>query len=139
MADFADETDVETAYGASLPTSPERVTYLLSNANARLRILLPSLAAAVDDDEDLAILAKDVVAQAVIRRLPMASGGPQPESQTQSAGPWTTTVRYTEDRSETFSDDDLALLRDALSRLDVGASTTGVGTIRLGRPDWTYP
>lgn len=139
MAQFADETDVETAYGGSLPTSEARVTYLLSIANARLRILLPALTAAVADDEDLALLAKDVVTQAVIRRFPTGDGGPQVQSQTQSAGPWSTTVRYTEDRSETFSDDDLALLREALLRLGVIIASTGVGTIKLGRPDWTFP
>lgn len=139
MAQFADETDVETAYGGSLPGTEGRVTYLLNLAIARLRLLLPALEDATENDPDLALLAKDVVVQAVIRRLPLGDGSQQVQSQTQSAGPWSTTVRYTEDRSETFSDDDLDLLRDALSRLDVGASTIGVGTIRLGRPDWTYP
>lgn len=135
---FAQSTDVTTAYGASLPGSTERVDYLLGIANARLRVLLPTLAAAVADDEDLATLAKDVVVQAVIRRLPLSNTGPQVESQTQAAGPWSTTLRYSEDRSGTFSDDDLDLLRDALGRLDTTRVSTGVGTIKLNPTDWVF-
>lgn len=138
MADFAIRTDVETSYGgSSLPGTTARTDSLLATASARLRILLPGLAAAVLEDADLALLAKDVVVQAVIRRLPLGDGNQQVQSQTQTAGPWQTTVRYSEDRSETFSDDDLALLRDALSRT-IDPVGTAAGTIRLGTPDWTF-
>lgn len=139
MADFATRTDVETSYGgSSLPGSTARTDSLLSIASARLRILLPGLAEAVENDDDLALLAKDVVVQAVIRRLPLGEGGQTVQSETQTAGPWQYTRRFTEDRSETFADDDLALLREALSRATVDLTThSGAGTIRLGRPDWT--
>lgn len=138
MADFATRPDVVVAYGgSSLPGSEARTDSLLATASARLRILLPGLAAAVENDDDLALLAKDVVVQAVIRRLPIGDGGQQVQSQTQTAGPWQTTVRYSEDRSETFSDDDLALLRDALTRTATPVGTAA-GTIRLGTPDWTF-
>lgn len=138
MADFATRPDVVVAYGgSSLPGSEARTDSLLAIASARLRILLPGLAAAVGADEDLALLAKDVVVQAVLRRLPLGEGSQQVASQTQTAGPFQTTVRYSEDRSETFSDDDLALLREALSRA-TDQVHTGAGTIRLGAPDWTF-
>lgn len=136
MADFAIRTDVETVYGGALPGTNARTEYLVRTANARLAILLPALEAAVADDDDLADIAKDIVVQAVIRRLPLVNGEPSVQSQTQTAGPWTTTVRYTEDRSETFSDDDLALLREVLNRTTENVATSA-GTIRLGRPDWT--
>lgn len=130
MAVFAEPTDVETAYGGSLPSSPEgRVEYLLDTVSARLSKLLPSLVERIADDPDLAMLAKDAVVQAVIRRLP-AIGGPQVASETQGAGPWTHTVRYTQDRSRTFSDEDLALLRDQPAGLSMG-------TIGLGLVDWS--
>ena len=138
MADFATRTDVELAYGgSSLPGSTQRVDVLLSTASARLRILIPGLAAAAESNGDIALLAKDVVVQAVIRRLPLSSEQ-QVQSHTQTAGPFQTTVRYTEDRSETFSDDDLALLRQALARTEAKTAPTGAGTIRLGAPDWSF-
>lgn len=139
MADFATRTDVEIAYGgSSLPGTPQRADMLLSTASARLRILIPGLAAVAENNADIALLAKDVVVQAVIRRLPLSSEQ-QVQSHTQTAGPFQTTVRYAEDRSETFSDDDLALLRQALTRATGGdTAPAGAGTIRLAAPDWTF-
>lgn len=137
MADFASRTDVETEYGSSLPGSTTRTQSLIDTASARLRILLPSLAGAVEDDTDLALLTKDIVVQAVIRRLPLGTDKSNVQSQTQTVGPWQSTVRYTEDRSGTFPDDDLALLREALNRTTELTGTGSAGTIRLGRPDWT--
>lgn len=139
MADFATRTDVEIAYGgSSLPGTPQRADMLLSTASARLRILIPGLAAVAENNADIALLAKDVVVQAVIRRLPLSSEQ-QVQSHTQTAGPFQTTVRYAEDRSETFSDDDLALLRQALARATGGdTAPAGAGTIRLAAPDWTF-
>jgi hypothetical protein len=137
VADFATRTDVQIEYGSSLPGTTERTDSLLQIASARLRILLPTLQTVIDDgDEDLAIMARDVVVQAVIRRLPLGSEDQGVQSVTQTAGPWQHTVRYTEDRSGTFPDDDLNLLRGALSRT-VEPLQTAAGTIKLGRPDWT--
>lgn len=128
---FAEPTDVELAYEGSLPAGSEaRVQYLLDTVSARLRILLPDLEDRITESEDLGLLATDVVVQAVIRRLPGGSSNVQ--SQTQTAGPWSTTVRYTEDRSGTFTDDDLALLGGVVAESGKGA----VGTIRIGRPNW---
>jgi hypothetical protein len=136
VADFATRTEVETEYGSSLPGTPLRTDTMLQTVSARLRILLPGLAEAVADNEDLAILARDVVIQAVIRRLPLGSEDSGVQSVTQTAGPWQHTVRYTEDRSGTFPDDDLADLRRALSHTREPVQTAA-GTIKLGRPDWT--
>lgn len=131
---FAEPTDVDTAYEGSLPAgSGERVQYLLDTLSARLRKLLPTLVERVAGDEDLAMLAKDTVVQAVIRRLPGASQSIQ--SQTQTAGPWSTTVRYTTDSSGTFSDEDLRLLGGVVD-VDSGGM---VGSIRLGLVDWNNP
>lgn len=143
MAEFAVPTDVETAYEGSLPAgSQARLQYLLDTVSARLRILMPSLEdriVAADEvaqivnpgvRSDLAIMARDVVVQAVIRK--MSNGTQQVESTTQTSGPWSVTNRFTTDSSQTFSDDDLALL---------GGATVGgqrVGTIKLGRADWTF-
>lgn len=130
---FAGPTDVETAYEGSLPAGSEaRVQYLLDTVSARLRRLLPTLEEriAAEDAEafgesDLSLLTKDTVVQAVLRRLPGTVQ--QVESQTQSAGPWSVTNRYTVDSTQTFSDDDLDLLRGSPA-----ASHTGIGTISLG-------
>ena len=125
---FAGPTDVDTAYEGTLPDGG-RVQYLLDTVSARLRILLPGLEERAIDNEDLALLAKDIVVQAVIARLP---GQTQSiESQTQTAGPWSTTVRYTRDRSGTFSDEDLLLLSGGVT--SAGAT---IGTIKVGRPNW---
>lgn len=125
---FATPTDVDTAYQGTLPVEG-RVQYHLDAVSARLRILLPTLVARINDSPDLGILTKDIVVQAVIRRLP---GQVQNvESQTQTAGPWSTTVRYTKDRSGTFSDEDLAVLGGS-----AGEVSGAVGTIKVGRPDW---
>lgn len=134
---FAGPTDVDTAYEGNLPAGSERrVQYLLDTVSARLRILLPNLEERIEDDDDLRLLAKDVVAQAVIRRLPGVTQSV--ESQTQSAGPWSTTVRYTADVSGTFSDEDLTMLGGTPVGT-VTASTGTVGTIKLGFPDWSNP
>jgi hypothetical protein len=129
VAEFAVPTDVETAYEGSLPVGSEaRVQYLLDVVSSRLRLLLPTLEDRMADDVDLTLMAKDIVVQAVIRRLPGSQQ--QVQSTTQSAGPWSVTNRYTTDASETFTDDDLTLL---------GGATAGtrVGTIKLGWPDWS--
>lgn len=133
MAEFAGPTDVETAYEGSSPLNPDKIQFHLDIVSARLRILLPSLQARVDADEDIAFLVRDIVVQAVIRRMTPGTSGPQVSSETQTAGPFATTVRYSVDRSHTFSDDDLTMLRLALSGSVAGA---GVGTIKTGRPDW---
>lgn len=136
---FAGTNDVATAYEGSVPSGPEgRVQYLLDTASARLRILLPDLVARIaaaeptdpTEPNDLALLAKDVVVQAVIRRLP-GDNAQQIRSQTQQAGPFQTTQSFTVDRTGTFPDQDLDLLR--------GSTVEGqgaMGTIHIGRPDW---
>lgn len=129
MVAFAEPTDVETAYEGSLPAG-DRVQYLLNTVSARLRLLMPDLVARMSGNSDLALTVKDVVVQAAIRRLP--GNQTQVQSTTQTAGPWSTTTRYTEDSSGTFTDDDLELLRAR----PVGAGV-GVGSIRTGRPDWS--
>lgn len=133
MAEFAVPTDVETAYEGSLPgpgVNSPRLQYLLDVISARLRGLLPDLETRAALNPDLALLAKDAVVQAVIRRLPGSQQ--QTQSETQTTGPWSYTKRYTTDSSQTFPDDDLDLLRG----VPVGA-TADVGTIRIGRPDWS--
>lgn len=136
---FASTADVATAYEGSVPSGPEgRVQYLLDTASARLRILLPDLAdriAAAEPTDpaqpnDLAILAKDVVVQAVIRRLP-GDNAQQLRSTTQQAGPFQTTQSFTVDRTGTFPDQDLDLLRGS-----TGEGLSPIGTLHLGRPDW---
>lgn len=138
---FAEPTDVATAYEGSLPVgSEERVQYLLDTSSARLRILLPDLAARITaadaaveppaTESDLAILARDVVVGSVLRRLPGATQ--QVEAQTQAAGPFSTTLRYTTDKSGTFPDQDLDLLRGAANASSMGT----LGTIKLGMVDW---
>lgn len=130
---FAEPTDVETAYEGSLPSgSSDRVQYLLDVVSARLRLLLPTLVERIEAAEtpDLAVMTRDVVVQAVLRRLP--GSNQQVESQTQTAGPWSTTMRFTTDKSGTFPDEDLLLLS--------GTPTAGsgrVGTIKLGLVDWS--
>lgn len=137
---FAEPTDVETAYEGSLPSgSSQRVQYLLDVVESRLRLLLPSLSENIAEKEaldppntDLKVTARDVVVQAVLRRLP--GSNQQVESQTQTAGPWSVTNRFTTDKSGTFPDEDL----DLLSGLAGTASRAGgtVGTIKLGLVDW---
>jgi hypothetical protein len=140
VAEFAVPTDVETAYEGSLPAgSEERVQYLLNVVSARLRLLMPTLEARIvaadaaveppATESDLAIMARDVVVQAVIRKIPGSQQ--QVQSTTQSAGPWSVTNRFTTDASETFPDDDLSLL----GYLPAGSGE--VGSIRIGRPDWS--
>lgn len=134
---FAVPTDVETAYEGSLPAGSEaRVQYLIDTASARLRLLLPKLEdriAAADlaagGTSDLALMTRDAVVRAVIRRLG-STGQPQVSSQTQSAGPWTVTNRYTTDSSRTFPDDDLDLLRGH------SRGSGAMGTIKLGLVEW---
>lgn len=130
---FAEPPDVATAYEGSLPTGSEvRVQYLLDTVSARLRLLLPDLEdrIAADTSGDLALLAKDVVVQSVIRRLP-GDNQQQTSSQTQQAGPFATTLRFTTDKSGTFPDADLDLLRGTAA-----SSMGALGTIRLGMVDW---
>lgn len=97
-------------------------------------MLLPDLetriAADLSDDQDLATLAKDVVVQAVLRRLP-GDNAQQLRSVTEQAGPFQTTQSYTVDRSGTFPDEDLDLLRGP------GVASFGaMGTIKLGLVNW---
>jgi hypothetical protein len=128
---FATPSDVDTAHEGTLPAE-DRVQFLLDSVSARLRILLPTLEERIIDSEDLGILAKDIVVQAVIRRLP-GSTTQNIQSQTQTAGPWSTTVRYTTDTSGTFTDEDLRLLGGTTSTTPAGS----VGTIKTGPlVDW---
>jgi hypothetical protein len=140
VVEFAVPTDVETAYEGSLPSgSVPRIEYLLTVVSARLRAMLPDLEARIEAanllvenpaiESDLAILARDAVVNAVIRRVPGSQQ--QTQSETQTSGPWSVTKRYTTDSTKTFPDDDLALL--------AGETTAGVtvGTIKLGWPDWS--
>lgn len=130
---FAGPTDVATAYEGTLPAgSGARVQYLLDTTSARLRVLLPDLAERVVGNDDLAMLAKDVVVQAVITRLG-GSSAQQVRSQTQAAGPWSTTTTYATDATGTFSDQDLDALRG--TAVEAGGR---VGTIKLGTfVDWS--
>lgn len=132
---FAGPTDVSNAMEGLSPPLPSdaRVQRALDYVSARLRILIPDLETRISaGDMDLALLAKDVVSQAAVRRL-TPSSGPEAQSTTQQAGPFATTVRFRQDKSGTFPDDDLELLRG--SSLSIGS----VGTIKLGRVDWAYP
>lgn len=131
--EFATPTDVTDDYeGLSPPLPPEtRLQSLIDIVSARLRLLLPDLETRIADDAtgDLAVLARDAVVQATIRRA--RPGGQQVQSETQQAGPFQTTQRFTVDRAGIFYDDDLDLLR--------GGPAVGfpLGTIRIGRPDWS--
>lgn len=133
---FASLQDVKTAYEGTIAAEAEaRVQYLLDTVSARLRILLPDLTQRIADDDtdqqDLSILTKDIVVQAVLRRLP--GNAQQVRSQSQGVGPWSTTLTYTTDSTGTFSDEDLAALRGS-SALSSGR----VGTIKLGTlVDWS--
>ena len=136
---FAIAPDVTTAYEGQSPPLPSdtRIEYMLGVVSARLRLLLPTLEdrIAADSSGDLGTLAKDIVVQATVRRLAPTGGGPEVQSQTQQAGPWSTTVRYTTDKAGIFSDDDLDLLRG-----ENAPSTLGpIGTIPLRRTDWYIP
>ena len=129
---FAEWDDVTEAYEGSIAESARgRVQYLLDTLSARLRLLLPALPARVAGNDDLALAAKDVVVQAVIRRL----GGTtqQVRSESEGVGPFSRTLTYTTDTSGTFPDEDLALL----GGVPAAASGGTVGTIRLRRPDWS--
>ena len=140
---FAQPTDVATAYEGLSPALPSdtALEQRIATVSARLRLLLPDLEARIAaadaevvppaTESDLAILTRDVVVQAVIRKLP-GRDQQQASSQTQQAGPFSTTVRYTVDRTGTFPDDDLDLLRGETA----GSSMGPIGTIKLGRPDW---
>lgn len=133
---FAGPTDVTDAMEGMSPPLPSetRIERTLDVVSARLRLLIPDLERRItaSRDNDLAALAEDVVVRATIRRL-APDTGPEAQSATQQAGPFATTVRYRQDKSGTFPDDDLDLLRGG--SLGLG----GVGTIKLGAPDWTYP
>lgn len=126
---IAEIPDLELAYeGTITEAGRARAQYLLDTHSARLRVLLPTLADRMVDDENLTLLAKDVVVQSVIAKLEPDSG-PQVRSESQGVGPWNTTVTYHQDRSGTFSDEDLALLGG-------GHRRQRVGTINVGRPNW---
>lgn len=134
MADaFADFADVEKLYEGTinLTTDGVRVQYLLDTTSARLRLLLPSLVSRIDADTsgDLALSARDVVAQAVARRM----GGTvqQVRSESEGIGPFSRTLTYTTDKSGTFPDEDLALLSGSPATV-----SANVGTINLAPPNW---
>lgn len=136
---FAEPTDVTSAYEGQSPPLPSetRIGTALAVVSARLRLLLPTLedriAEAGGAASDLAVLAKDVVVRAVINRL--SPTGQQVQSQTQQAGPYATTYRFTTDKTGIFPDEDLDLLRG-----DSLPSTLGpIGTIQLRRPNWNIP
>jgi len=135
---FAAVPDVTSAYEGQSPPLPSetRIETALAVVSARLRLLLPDLEDRIGTDigGDLAILAQDVVVQATIRKL-APTGGQQVQSQTQQAGPFATTLRFTTDTSGTFPDDDLDLLRGTA----VASSIGPIGTINVGRPDWYIP
>lgn len=140
---FAVPTDVTNAMEGLSPPLPSepRIQRELDVVQARLRILIPDLEARIaaldltlapEAQNDLATLARDVVVAAVVRRLSTA-GGPEAQSETQQAGPFATTVRFRQDKSGTFPDDDLDLLR--------GYSTSPswrAGTITLAPSDWVH-
>jgi hypothetical protein len=139
---FAVPTDVTSAMEGMSPPLPsdDLIQLRLAVVEARLRLLIPDLEARIetaelllvgDQQNDLAVLARDVVVQAAIRKLTNTSG-PEAQSTTQQAGPFATTVRYRQDKSGTFPDDDLDLLRG-------GTGGTGsIGTIKLGAVDWVH-
>jgi hypothetical protein len=118
----------------------DRIQRELDIVSARLRLLIPDLEARIaaaelllveDQPNDLAILTRDVVVQATKGRL-TSGNGPETQSTTQQAGPFATTVRFRQDKSGTFSDDDLDLLRG------YGSGTGTAGTIKLGAVDWVH-
>lgn len=140
---FATLADVRTAYEGTIPESgaaTDRVRYHLDVVNARLRTLLPALEDRIDaapvpggqSVSDLAILARDAVVNATLRRMPGATAQ-QVRSETQSAGPWSYTQTFTTDSTRTFSDEELAVLYDAAPYPGGGA----VGTVKLGLADWS--
>lgn len=132
MARFAESADVTRANGGTAAGSQADVEHDLDVASARLRRLIPSLEARVADDEDLALLARDTVAEAVLRQVRYRQqGGPEVQAMTQSAGPFSTTMNFRGSRQVFFTAEELDLLREGVATL------TGVGTINIGRPiDW---
>jgi hypothetical protein len=128
---FAEITDVRAAYEGTIAegAAETRVQHILAAVSARLRLLAPDLAVRAAKDSDVATLAKDVVVNAVINRIPGSTQ--QVRTESESAGPFSRSFTYTTDKSGMFSDEDLALL----GVTTVSRSGT-VGTIKLGRVDW---
>ena len=127
---FAEFEDVEKAYEGTIPSAgEERIQYLLDALSARLRLLIPDLTVRTAANPDLEITARDVVVQAVIRRMPGSTQ--QVRSESEGIGPFSRTLTYTTDSGGDFPDQDLALLGGG----PVGVGT--IGTIRLGPVDWT--
>lgn len=129
---FAEWDDVTEAYEGTITESGRgRVQYLLDTLSARLRLLLPGLQERTTGNDDLALAAKDVIVQAVIRR--MVGTTQQVRSESEGVGPFSRTLTYTTDRTGTFPDEDLAILGGS----PASTSSGSVGTIRLRRPDWS--
>ena len=128
---FAEFEDVGLAYeGTIAESSRERVQYLLDTLSARLRLLLPTLEDRTASNADLALAARDVLIQAVIRR--MSGSTQQVRSESEGVGPFSRTLTYTTDPAGIFPDEDLALLGGT----PMTSASGTVGTIRLRRPDW---
>lgn len=132
---FAVTGDVTGLFDGTPAPTNARVEYYLGAAEARLRLLLPDLEARIADTTnprrtDLATLAKDVVVQAVLRKL-SNTAGPEVRSQSEGVGPWSTTVTFHTDRTRTFSDADLDLLRAVPLH-----GQANMGAFQLGLTDW---
>lgn len=121
MARFAEVTDVTLANG-NTEAGPEAVVEnKLDVASARLRRLVPSLEARMADDEDLAILAKDTVIEAVLRRLRgNGQGVAEVSAVTRSAGPFSETTNFRGPRNDYFTLEELAALRIPVGGMKIG-------------------
>lgn len=131
---FAEYSDFTSVYGTPPAAQAEAtVQYLLDVASARLSVKLPDLEARVADNADLALLAKDVVVQAVIRQFDPTRAAVQ---FSQAAGPFSMNVNTgARVNRGWFYDDELALLAGAMQT----STSSGLGTIKLGLPDWCNP
>jgi len=129
---YATLDDVRAAYeGDTLPASDDRVNYLLRVVSARLTALRPGLPMWLDAHLVDADLVTDIVVRAVLRDVRHPDSSVANLSQT--AGPFSTTTTYRQDTGgdALFDEADLAAL------VLPGATSFGVGTIKLNAPDYT--
>lgn len=128
--DIATKIDLVNGYEGNLDAVNEgRVQYLLDTALARLRKLIPDLVDRIGADgtydEDLHVLARDIVVQAVLRQI----RNPSPEyvQETQTAGPFSHSYNTGSGNGRgsrgLFYTEELDLLRAPSAGIAGGAST----------------
>lgn len=116
--DYANAQDVADAYEADIPeAATARVDYLLRSTSARLTAAIPALPGWVTGGQVDAELARDVVVKAVMRQLRNPTETSQTQTQSQSAGPYSTSVTYRQGSTgaSLFDPADLRLLQPASS------------------------